>query len=96
MAAYVIFRIKIKDQEKLKSYQQVAPSIIDKFGGKLLVRGGETVSLEGAAENRRIVIIEFSSLNDANSFYYSPEYTQAIELRKDAAEFEVVVVEGLA
>jgi uncharacterized protein (DUF1330 family) len=95
MAAYVIFRIKIKDQEKLKSYQQVAPSIIDKFGGKILVRGGETASLEGPAKNRRIVIIEFTSMEEAKRFYYSPEYTEAIELRKDAADFEVVVVEGV-
>ena len=95
MAAYIVIRITVKDPIQLKEYQQVAPSIIDKFGGKLLARGGEVASLEGPTENRRIVIIEFPGMEEAKSFYYSPEYTEAIELRKSAAEFELVVVEGL-
>ena len=96
MAAYIVIRITVTDPIQLKEYQRVAPSIIDKFGGQLLARGGEIVSLEGPTENRRIVIIEFPSMEEAKSFYHSPEYTAAIELRKDAAEFESVVVEGLS
>ena len=96
MAAYIVIRITVTDPIQLKEYQRVAPSIIDKFGGKLLARGGEVVPLEGPTENRRIVIIEFPSMEEAKNFYHSPEYTAAIELRKDAAEFESVVVEGLS
>lgn len=95
MSAYVIARITVHDAEKLKAYQKVAPSIIDQYGGKLLARGGEVASLEGLAENRRIVIIEFSTMEKAKSFYNSAEYREAIALRKGAADFEVVAVEGL-
>ncbi|MBN4082333.1 DUF1330 domain-containing protein [Mariprofundus ferrooxydans] len=95
MSAYVIIRIMVNDPVKLKDYQQVAPSIIESFGGKLLVRGGKVASLEGSVENRRIVIIEFPSLEQAKNFYHSSEYTEAIELRKGAAEFELIAVEGL-
>lgn len=95
MAAYVILRITVYDSEKLKAYQKVAPSIIEQYGGKLLARGGEVISLEGPADNRRTVIIEFPTLEVAKSFYLSPEYTEAIKLRKDVAEFEVIAVEGL-
>lgn len=96
MAAYIIIRITVKDPIRLKEYQKVAPAIIGRFEGKLLARGGEVVSLEGSIENRRIVIIEFPSLEKAKAFYCSPEYAEAIELRKDAAEFEVIAVEGLS
>ena len=96
MAAFIVIRITVNDPVRLKEYQKVAPAIIDKFGGKLLARGGEVVSLEGPVENRRIVIIEFPSLDEAKRFYHSPEYTEAIKLRKDAAEFELVAVEGLS
>ena len=96
MAAYIVIRITVTDPIQLKEYQRVAPSIIDKFGGKLLARGGEIVSLEGPTENRRIVIIEFPSMEEAKSFYRSQEYSAAIELRKDAAEFESALVEGLS
>ena len=95
MTAYVILRIKVTDPDKLKDYQQVAPSIIEKYNGKILVRGGEVATLEGTEENRRIVMIEFPSLKQAKEFYHSVEYKNAIELRKGAAEFESMAVEGL-
>ena len=95
MTAYVILRINVIDAEKLKNYQQVAPLVIEKYNGKILVRGGEVLSLEGIEEKRRIVMIEFPSLEKANEFYHSPEYKEAIELRKGAAEFESIAIEGL-
>jgi len=96
MNAYIIIRITVNDPAKLKKYQQVTPSIIESFGGKLLVRGGEVVSLEGDVEHRRIVIIEFPSLEKAKSFYHSPEYAEAIKLRIGAADFELIAIEGIS
>ena len=61
MAAYVSIRIKVDDPSKLKPYQELAPSIINKYNGKIIVRGGEVVTLEGPEEKRRIVIIELIS-----------------------------------
>lgn len=95
MAAYVVIRINVTDAEKLKAYQQVAPAIIEKYDGRILARGGEVVSLEGPEENRRIVMIEFSSLERAKEFYYSDEYSSAIELRQGAADFELIAIEGV-
>lgn len=95
MTAYVIMRISVNDSEKLKDYQQVAPSIIQKYNGKLLARGGEVISLEGPEEHRRLVVIQFPSLKLAKDFYHSDEYTQAIALRESAAKFEIIAIEGL-
>ncbi len=96
MAAYVVIRVRANDPGKLKEYQQVAPSIISKYNGKLLARGGEVATLEGPEENRRIVIIEFPSLEIAIEFYNSEEYAQAIKLREGAAEFELIAIDGIA
>ena len=96
MASYVVIRVRADDPSKLKEYQQVAPSIIDKYNGKLLARGGEVATLEGPEENRRIVIIEFPSLKVAKEFYNSEEYQNAIKLRSGVAEFELIAIEGLA
>ena len=95
MSAYILIKIQVNDPSKLKSYQEVAPAIIEKYNGKLKVRGGEVVSLEGPAENRRIVMIEFPSLEEATKFYYSDEYADAIKLRSDVADFEMIAVDGL-
>jgi len=95
MSAYILIRVKVSDPSKLKNYQDVAPAIIKKYNGKLIVRGGNVISLEGPDEKRRIVVIEFPSLDEAETFYYSNEYEKAIKLRSGVAEFEMVAVDGI-
>ena len=95
MPAYLMMRITVHDAEKLKAYQQVAPSIIKQYHGKILVRGGDVASLEGPEETRRIVMIEFPDLQAAKEFYHSEEYTKAKELRIGAADFHVITIDGV-
>jgi len=95
MSALIIIRVEVSDSSKLKEYQDVAPGIIKKYNGTLLVRGGRVISLEGPEEKRRIVVIEFPSLDEASAFYYSDEYEKAIKLRIDVAKFEMIAVDGI-
>ena len=95
MAAYIIIRIEVKDQNLLKEYQKVAPEIVYKYHGKFIARGGDTITLEGSQESRRIVLLEFPSLNKAKEFFNSNEYQEAIKLREDISTFEMVAVEGI-
>jgi len=96
MSAYIVIRIKVEDPKLLIPYQKIAPVVIEKYKGKLLVRGGEVASLEGPDENRRIVIIEFPNFNLAKDFYHSKEYSRAIELRKDIADFKMIAIDGIS
>jgi len=95
MPAYMIARINVKDPEQYKKYMAQTPGIIEKFGGKFVVRGGETVSLEGPEETRRIAVVEFPALDSIRAFYTSPEYRAAMKLREGAAELELLGVEGI-
>jgi len=95
MAAFLIARVNILDMNKYKQYLNVSPKIIKKFGGKYIARAGETVTLEGPEETRRVVIIEFPSLQRAKEFYSSIEYQEAKNLRNDAAIGELLVVDGI-
>lgn len=95
MPAYVLIRITVKDPTLLKPYQAVAPSIVEKYEGKFIVRGGATVTLEGPIESRRIVIIEFPELVNAEAFYNSPEYAEARKLREGVADFELIAIDGV-
>ena len=95
MVAYIIVRINITDAEQYKKYLQVVPGIIESYGGKAIVRAGKTETLEGVQENRRMVILEFPSMEKAREFYYSREYQEAKKLRENAATGELVIVEGL-
>jgi uncharacterized protein (DUF1330 family) len=94
MAAYMIARIEVTDPEQYKKYIAVTPAIIEKFGGRFIARGGETVTLEGNEETRRVVIVEFPALDNIRAFYSSPDYQAAIKLREGAAELDLVGVAG--
>ena len=95
MKAYVIIQVKVTDPELLRPYQQKAPVIIKKYNGKVLARGGEIATLEGNGKPDRVVIIEFSTLEEAKNFYFSEEYTEVKLLRENKAEFEIIVTEGV-
>lgn len=95
MAAYIVIRLNTDDPGSLKEYQAVTPPIIEKYQGRFLARGGSVVTLEGPREERRVVIIEFPSLADAETFYHSPEYTEARKLREGKAVAEFIAIEGL-
>lgn len=95
MPAYIIIRIAADEPGLLKDYQMAAPAIIEKYHGRFLARGGQVVTLEGPTESRRVVIIEFPTLADAEAFYHSPQYTEARRLREGIATAEVVAVDGI-
>ena len=95
MPAYMIARIKVTDPEQYKKYMAVTPGVIEKFGGKFVVRGGETVTLEGEEETRRIAIVEFPALENIRDFYASPDYKEAMKLREGAAELDILGVAGV-
>ena len=95
MAAYLIVYMTISNPEQLKKYQAVTPAAIAKYDGRFLVRGGPKVTVEGPEEQRRIVVVEFPTFKRAQEFWDSPDYRAAVELRKGAATFNAVIVEGL-
>lgn len=91
----MLVKVAVDDPARLKAYQTVAPPIVEKYRGKFIVRGGSSVTLEGPVESRRIVLIEFPTVSDAEAFYHSPEYSEARKLREGIGTFECVAVEGL-
>jgi len=95
MAAYIIARVDVNDPSLLKDYLAATPPIIEKYHGKFIARGGATVTLEGPEEKRRIVLIEFPSLREAEAFYRSQEYSEARKLREGIAAAEFIAVDGV-
>ena len=97
MAAYWVARSKVNNPEQYKRYTDLVPAIIQKFGGKIMARGGKFKILEGPEKFHRFIVIEFPSLEQAVACHDSPEYQQASAFRKKdgAGEVELVIVEGM-
>lgn len=91
----MIAKVNVTDWDKYNEYIKVTPGIIAKYEGRFIVRGGETVTLEGPQEKWRIVVVEFPDLAKAKAFYHSPEYADAKKIRAGAAEAQFIAVSGV-
>jgi len=95
MPAYMIAEIEITNAEGYAEYAKIVPATIEKYGGKFLVRGGKAHPLEGDWPERRRVIIEFPSIEQAKAWYASPEYAKPLAMRKAASKGRLVFLEGV-
>ena len=95
MAALVIADVNVTDPVAYERYKALTPAAIAKSGGRFLSRGGQTAVMEGDWQPHRVVILEFPDFAAAKAFYDSPDYREARQARKNAADFTMIIVDGL-
>lgn len=94
MPAYIIVEVEITNPEAYEGYKKLTPSSIAAFGGKFIVRGAQTESLEGDWNPERMVVLEFPSVERAKAWWASDEYAPAKAIRQQNAKTKMLVVEG--
>lgn len=95
MPAYLIVDTAITDAEAYEGYKLQAKPIAEHYGGKYIVRGGETETFESDLWSpTRIVVIEFPDMAAARAFIASPEYAPVMEIRHANAKCTVTLVDG--
>ena len=94
MSVYSISSITVKDWDTYREYMDHVPAIIEKYGGRYLVRGGDIISDDTSWQPQRVVILEFPDLAQMKAFRDSDEYKPVAELRHKAADTEGFVVTG--
>jgi len=95
MAAYVIVDIEITDPAGYEEYKKLAGATVEKYGGKYIVRGGATEVLEGDWKPRRIVVLEFESVQRAKEWLNCEEYREPRKMRHRTAKTKMIVVESV-
>ena len=93
---YLVADVVVTDSGPYAEYQQKVPAIVAQYGGKYLVRAGAMHPLEGELGIKRIVIVEFESMDVARRFYESAEYAPLLKLRKETTRSHVAFFEGFA
>ena len=84
----------LKNLENIKKYAEKATPAIKKFNGKILSRGGKTVTIEGTPSPRS-VLIEFPSMRKALECYNSYEYQEAMKIGKGEFNRHIQIIEGV-
>ena len=95
MPAYVIVEIDIVDPTGYEEYKKLASAAVEKYGGKYIVRGGPAETLEGNWKPKRIVVLQFDSMQRAKEWLNCEEYREPRKMRHRTARTRMVVVEGV-
>ena len=94
MAAYLIGEIEVTDQSKYDDYRKQVGATVEKHGGRFIVRGGKVEPLEGGWSPKRLVVLEFPSMQKLLGWYRSAEYAPLIKLRQAGSRGKLLAVEG--
>jgi uncharacterized protein (DUF1330 family) len=94
MAAYLIVEVETIDEALMTEYRKHTPGAVAKFGGKFIVRGGKTRTVEGGWTPSRLVVIEFPDFAKAEEFYDSEHYKPLLAMRLKAGKSKAVIVDG--
>lgn len=92
---YVVVHLDVTDPQKFEEYRERVPATISQYGGKYIVRGGAMETVEGEPLPSRTVILEFPSVEQAKTWYQSPEYQAIIGLRLAASTAQAQFVAGV-
>ena len=95
MAAYLIVDLNVEDAAGYDSYRREVPATLAKYGGRFLVRGGTSEVLEGDWAPKRVVVLEFPSMDALKRWYHSEEYKPLIKLRQTHSTGDLIAVEGV-
>ena len=95
MAAYVVVEVEVEDKDRYETYKRMVPPTLTPYGGRFIVRGGEVETLEGEWSPKRVVIVEFPSVEHAQAWWSSGEYAEAKALRQATARTRMIVVAGI-
>jgi uncharacterized protein (DUF1330 family) len=90
---YWIGRVDVKNAEGYKPYSEANNAIFEKFGARLVVRGGPFEAVEGTSRARNVVI-EFPDYATAVACYRSPEYQENMKIRQANADADLIIIEG--
>ncbi|HZC55413.1 MAG TPA: DUF1330 domain-containing protein [Xanthobacteraceae bacterium] len=96
MPAYFISDASVKDSEALEIFRGRAAASVSRYGGRYLARDWSVQPVEGTWQPSVIIIIEFSDLERARTWYRSAEYASALAVRDAAISRHLILVDGMA
>ena len=89
LKAYVISELEMLDPAAQAAFTPLAQAAQKAAGGRTFITGGaRVVGLEGAPPPKRVVINEFDSLDQAESYYKSKAWTDLAPQREKAMKTE--------
>ena len=85
---------EIYDEEKLSAYAELAAPALTAHGGRILARGIANIAKEHG-KKMRTVLLEFDSVEAAQTAYDSDAYKAALDALGDGVKRDIRIIEGV-
>ena len=97
MPAFLLADVSTDDMKAYRDsgYLDAVPTIAAKYNGRYRARGGAMEVLEGEWRPKRMVIIEFPTMEDLQAFYRSEEYAPYAKIRQRLTDSRIVALQGV-
>ena len=93
---YLLVDVDIHNIDEYKKYLDKVKPMVEKFGGKYLIKGGEIDAKETDLwKPTRIVLVQFPNKISALNWYNSEEYRPLKNLRLNNANSNILFIEGV-
>jgi len=96
MPVYLLIEINVQDHELYAEYTAQVLPLVERYGGRYLIRGGEVFPVSGNWRPERLVLVQFETMDLVQDFLTSPEYQTLIPLRQRASSSRSIIVEGFS
>jgi uncharacterized protein (DUF1330 family) len=92
----MVILARISNREAfLANYAPAAAALVEKFGGRYVLRGSGGTVLEGTgADGQSVIVSEWPDRAEALRFWHSPEYAAARSQREGIADCQVLLIDG--
>ena len=92
---YLLVDVDIHNIDEYKKYLDKVKPMVEKYGGKYLIKGGEIDAKETDLwKPTRIVLVQFPNKTSALNWYNSEEYKPLKKIRLNNATSNILFIEG--
>jgi uncharacterized protein (DUF1330 family) len=93
---YIVAELhNVNPGSEFQEYRDKVLATVEAFGGRFLIRGGDSRLLEGEEPLGPVVVLEFDSQERAMAWYNSPAYQAILPLRLRNATTRVTCSAGV-
>ena len=93
---FMLVDVYIHNIDEYKKYLEKVKPMVEKFGGKYLIKGGKIDAKETDLwKPKRIVLVKFLNKSCALKWYNSEEYRALKNLRLNNASSNILFIEGV-
>ena len=94
--AYVIAHLTLTNPDRFMSeYMSKVGAVVEAFGGKYLVRGGEFSYQEGESLGDITAVLEFPSRDAAHAWESSEQYQAIVKARTENTAGPFIIIDGV-